>query len=69
MVADDRLTAAPCFPPTPILAHWHTLAHPMVCQGELVCQLSVQAIRLPPSLGDGANRLAAPMWFESTYAL
>ena len=45
------MTTAPCFPPTPILAHWHTLAHPAVCQGEPVCQLSAQAIRLSPSLG------------------
>ena len=30
---------------------WHTLAHRAVCQGEPVCQLSAQAIRLSPSLG------------------
>ena len=37
------MTAAPCFPPNPILAHWHTLAHPAVCQGEPVCHPSVPA--------------------------
>ena len=37
------MTTAPCFPPNPILAHWHTLAHPAVCQGEPVCQSSVPA--------------------------
>ena len=37
------MTTAPCFPPTPILAHWHTLAHPAVCQGEPVCHPSVPA--------------------------
>ena len=37
------MTAAPCFPPNPILAHWHTLAHRGVCQGEPVCQLSAHA--------------------------
>ena len=59
------MTTAPCFPPTPILAHWHTLAHRAMCQGEPVCQLSALATRLPPSLGSGANRLAAPVRFES----
>ena len=38
-------------PTKPNPAHWHTLAHPAVCQGEPVCQLSAQAIRLSPSLG------------------
>ena len=59
------MTTAPCFPPTPILAHWHTLAHPAVCQGEPVCQLGAPAQPAAPSLGDGANRLAAPVRFES----
>ena len=59
------MTTAPCFPPNPILAHWHTLAHRAMCQGVPVCRLSAQAIRLPPSLGSGANRLAAPVRFDS----
>ena len=37
------MPTAPCFPPNPTRAHWHTLAHPAVCQGEPVCQSSVPA--------------------------